>query len=78
MRLEGRIIVGPLASIMIAALTNRLQGFDEYMNIVMDDATEVYVKGDQPSVPLGELDVFSGSTSDLFQGEFYSKERISL
>jgi small nuclear ribonucleoprotein (snRNP)-like protein len=36
------------------------QGFDEYMNVVMDDATEVYTKTDQPSVPLGEKTPFIG------------------
>lgn len=30
-----------------------LQGFDEYMNVVMDDAAEIYLKEDRASVPLG-------------------------
>ena len=29
------------------------QGFDEFMNIVMDDAAEVYVKDAQPRRELG-------------------------
>jgi len=31
------------------------QGFDEFMNLVIDDAEEVYVKESKPRVTLGEL-----------------------
>jgi hypothetical protein len=53
MRLEGRIIVESPHFGLSHLFLNTCQGFDEYMNIVMDDASEVYVKSDQPSLPLG-------------------------
>lgn len=31
-----------------------VQGFDEFMNVVLDDAAEVYVKTGKPRRPLGE------------------------
>jgi len=53
MRLEGRIIVSLTIFVSVVHSPNACQGFDEYMNVVMDDASEVYVKGNQPSLPLG-------------------------
>jgi hypothetical protein len=34
-----------------------LQGFDEFMNVVLDDASEIYVKTGKPRRPLGESTV---------------------
>lgn len=31
-----------------------MQGFDEYMNVVMDDAAEVYMKDEQPRRDIGK------------------------
>jgi small nuclear ribonucleoprotein (snRNP)-like protein len=33
-----------------------LQGFDEFMNVVLDDAAEVFVKDAKPRRELGEHD----------------------
>jgi hypothetical protein len=43
MRLEGVIVV----CTYVCFWRNLDQGFDEYMNIVLDDAEEVYLKKDQ-------------------------------
>ena len=37
-----------------APLTYSVQGFDEFMNVVVDEAAEVYVKDAQPRRELGE------------------------
>ncbi|PVG02214.1 putative small nuclear ribonucleo protein E [Serendipita vermifera] len=47
-------------------IEGRIIGFDEYMNVVMDDATEVYSKTDQPSVPLGRI-LLKGENITLIQ-----------
>lgn len=63
MRIEGRIIVR--ASTRSQALAARgpdhnlsFQGFDEFMNVVMDEATEVYVKDAKPRRELGMFPSF--------------------
>ncbi|KAG8783900.1 mRNA splicing protein sme1 [Serendipita sp. 397] len=53
----------------------RIIGFDEYMNVVMDDATEVYAKEDRPSVPLGELFLVAGLWSERGYRENSSQRR---
>ena len=40
MRIEGRIVV----CIMCLTLKSLPQGFDEYMNVVLEEAEEVYLK----------------------------------
>ncbi|KIM28811.1 hypothetical protein M408DRAFT_329258 [Serendipita vermifera MAFF 305830] len=47
-------------------IEGRIIGFDEYMNVVMDDATEVYTKADQASVPLGRV-LLKGENITLIQ-----------
>lgn len=54
MRLEGRIIVRTL---------NLFQGFDEFMNLVLDDAVEVNVKKETRQ-PLGRI-LLKGDTISL-------------
>ena len=52
MRIEGRIIVSALSPSMLGCLPRRWltaerlawQGFDEYMNLVLDDAEELSIK----------------------------------
>jgi len=50
------------------------------MNVVMDDTFEVYVKGDQPSLPLGlscpHACPFFPHNAPM-QGESFSRETIS-
>ena len=53
MRIEGKIIVRRRPSIRTA--TERAsQGFDEFMNLVVDDAAEVFVKDAKPRRELGQ------------------------
>ncbi|CAG7846676.1 SubName: Full=Probable small nuclear ribonucleoprotein E {ECO:0000313/EMBL:CCA77787.1} [Serendipita indica DSM 11827] len=47
-------------------IEGRIIGFDEYMNVVMDDATEVYTKEGRPSVPLGRI-LLKGENITLIQ-----------
>lgn len=58
---------------------NACQGFDEYMNVVMDDTSEVYVKGDRPSLPLGLscMHACPFPPHNSVQGESFSRETIS-
>jgi hypothetical protein len=64
MRIEGRIIVcfdQPMFLLCPHADTD--QGFDEFMNVVIDEATEVYVKEAKPRRELGkQLCLISMST----------------
>ena len=61
MRIEGRIIVSALSPSMLGCLPRRWltaerlawQGFDEYMNLVLDDAEEMSIKK-KSRKPLGE------------------------
>jgi small nuclear ribonucleoprotein (snRNP)-like protein len=59
-------------------LLNARQGFDEYMNVVMDDTSEVYVKGGRPSLPLGLscLHACTPPHNAIMQGESFSRETI--
>ena len=36
-----------------------IQGFDEFMNLVLDDAVEVFVKENKPRKELGTIVTFS-------------------
>jgi hypothetical protein len=48
------------------------------MNVVMDDATEVYTKDDRASVPLGApIFLLLGVVTDHVQAEFSLKARTS-
>ena len=53
MRIEGRIIVCRFSLMEYFVLIFQ-QGFDEFMNIVLDEAEEVYVKDVKPRQPIGE------------------------
>ncbi|KAG8802817.1 hypothetical protein FRC16_008633 [Serendipita sp. 398] len=75
MRIHGRIIVRDPTSVFNKLMMEALQGFDEYMNVVMDDATEVYAKEDRPSVPLGELFLVAGLWSERGYRENSSQRR---
>ena len=59
-----------------------LQGFDEFMNLVVDDAVEVYMsRGDQPEKtrPLGKPScVPTISTRSFPQARSYSRATMSL
>jgi hypothetical protein len=64
LRIEGTIIVRPFffppfssPSQRKADCSLRSQGFDEFMNVVLDDASEIYVKTGKPRRPLGESTV---------------------
>ncbi|GJJ09554.1 hypothetical protein Clacol_003777 [Clathrus columnatus] len=48
---QQRVMVQPINVIF----KNLQQGFDEFMNLVIDDAEEVYVKETRPRVKLGQL-----------------------
>lgn len=60
MRIEGRIIVctiyfpHPKTSPNVTS-PYKQQGFDEFMNLVIDDAVEVYVKEAKPRKELGRF-----------------------
>jgi small nuclear ribonucleoprotein E len=44
-RLEGKLVVSNLIIIFVRLLfDNWLQGFDEFMNVVLDEATEIWMK----------------------------------
>lgn len=54
MRIEGKIIVRALPLCLFQAnLLSFFQGFDEFMNLVIDEAVEVYVKDAKPRKELG-------------------------
>jgi hypothetical protein len=46
LKIEGVIVVSQLRPLFAYMITNRniVQGFDEYMNIVIDDAEEINTK----------------------------------
>ncbi|KAH9927506.1 Sm-like ribonucleoprotein [Epithele typhae] len=50
----------------IVANPNCFQGFDEFMNIVIDDAAEVFVKDAQPRRELGRI-LLKGDNITLIQ-----------
>jgi len=52
MRIEGRIIVCDFTRDLLLFLT-LVQGFDEFMNLVIDEAAEVFVKDAKPRRELG-------------------------
>jgi len=56
MRIEGQIIVCVLTKCSSCCFAHNLteQGFDEFMNVVLDQAAEVYVNGTKPRRELGE------------------------
>ncbi|KAG6866268.1 hypothetical protein C0991_006855 [Blastosporella zonata] len=68
MRIEGRIIVQSLRPISTRApfAEFSLQGFDEFMNVVIDDAAEVYVKDAKPRRELGRI-LLKGDNITLIQ-----------
>ncbi len=45
------------------------QGFDEYMNLVLDDAEEVYMKKKLPKKPIGRI-LLKGENITLMQVRF--------
>jgi len=47
-------------------LEGRIAGFDEFMNLVLDDAEEVYVKESKPRVVLGRI-LLKGDNITLIQ-----------
>ncbi|KIJ45696.1 hypothetical protein M422DRAFT_29786 [Sphaerobolus stellatus SS14] len=47
-------------------IEGRIIGFDEFMNLVIDDAEEVYVKEAKPRVPLGRI-LLKGDNITLIQ-----------
>jgi hypothetical protein len=58
MRIEGRIIVWFIvASAQLeydrTGFVSPLQGFDEFMNLVVDEAAEIFVKDAKPRRELG-------------------------
>ena len=56
-----------------------MQGFDEFMNVVIDEATEVYVKDAKPRRELGALLSFHliGCRADThLQVAYYSRATI--
>lgn len=67
----------------VQRLINAIQGFDEFMNLVIDEAAEVFVKESKPRRELGAPpSVLSGSSLvnlvPCFQVESSSKETILL
>lgn len=54
MRIEGKIIVCSQLTHVATCSQVSEQGFDEFMNIVVDDAAEIYVKEAKPRRELGE------------------------
>lgn len=63
MRVEGRIIVRFAAKRLNTALTALFQGFDEYMNLVLDEAEELSLKR-KSRKPLGRI-LLKGDTITL-------------
>ena len=58
-----------------------MQGFDEFMNLVIDDAAEVFVKDAKPRRELGTSHASSLSSTDSEHGTqvaFFSKATTSL
>ena len=54
MRIEGKIIVCAFSACLSRAnLSHLFQGFDEFMNLVIDEAAEIYVKDAKPRRELG-------------------------
>lgn len=51
------LTIRPRASVE-SRLTGLAQGFDEFMNVVMDDAAEVYVKDAKPRRELGTSSLY--------------------
>ncbi|KAK0198966.1 Sm-like ribonucleoprotein [Armillaria mellea] len=47
-------------------IEGRIIGFDEFMNLVVDDAAEVFVKGAQPRKELGRI-LLKGDNITLIQ-----------
>lgn len=47
-------------------IEGRIIGFDEFMNIVIDEAAEVYVKGSKPRRELGRI-MLKGDNITLIQ-----------
>jgi small nuclear ribonucleoprotein E len=83
MRIEGRIIVRAPSSHRLQPLINTFQGFDEFMNLIIDDAAEVFVKESKPRRELGAsiLTISRSSRSNAifgFQVVFSSKETTLL
>jgi len=47
-------------------IEGRITGFDEFMNVVLDEAAEVYVKGAKPRRELGRI-LLKGDNITLIQ-----------
>jgi len=77
MRIEGRIIVGSFPHKILCASSDESlqQGFDEFMNVVIDEAAEVFVKDAKPRRELGACLAFSCS---LVTHVLYYSGRILL
>ncbi|KAG9103849.1 mRNA splicing protein sme1 [Ceratobasidium sp. 370] len=67
MRIHGRIIASPdtPAPSRFANYAN-IQGFDEFMNVVVDEAEEVYAKDSKPRRSIGRI-LLKGDNITLIQ-----------
>jgi len=54
MRIEGQIIVCFNQAILLLRSQATEQGFDEFMNVVLDQAAEVYLNDRKPRKEIGE------------------------